>query len=502
MPLRSRLESTSHRARLWEDFLARIRNAIDSHNYAAWFRGLQLHELSGTRITVAVPNLFARDLIEKRFHAQLLDAARACLGDDAEVAIRFRPRTSQPARPSDVAAPKPPADDESDTDEIDVAPPPSPVSPLAAVPTSTAAKTAPASSKPAPTHDDEACRRFRLNEAYTFDDFVIGPNNELAHAACLQAVAQPARSYNPLFIYGPSGLGKSHLLHATVAATIERHPDLRVMLVSCEEFVNRFVAALESKRLTSFRETLRNVDCLVIDDVHFLAKKKRMQEEFFHTFNALYDRQKQIILSADSRPHDMAHFEERLLTRFQWGLLVSVEPPNRPTREAIVRHKARALGETLTDDVVETIAGAIDRNVRELEGAVIKLLATATLFGRTVDRGLAERVVAELGPCRPVPVTIPEIARVVATEYDVDVPGLRSPSRVRSLVVPRQLAMFLAKAMTNASLTEIGQWFGRRDHSTVVYAIGRAEARLADEDVAFRRAHDATRRAFGYRTAD
>jgi chromosomal replication initiator protein len=310
----------------------------------------------------------------------------------------------------------------------------------------------------------------------------VGPSNELSHAACLRVISSPAVSYNPLFVHGDSGLGKTHLLQATCRGLLERHSSHRVLYISCEEFMNRFVEALNRRSLPAFRRELRHVDCLAIDDVHFLSKKKRMQEEFFHTFNALYDARKQIVLSSDSKPRDMSDFEDRLLTRFQWGLMTSIDPPTHETRRQIVDRKARAHDKILPGEVAQFVADLAHRNVRELEGAVVKLVATANLEEREIDLGFAREALSDLvsNPARPP--SLAELASEVASRFGVSVTDLKSSGRSRSILVPRQVGMYLSKRLTHASLSEIGAFYGGRDHSTVLNSLKRAESLMISDN--------------------
>lgn len=452
-----------------------LRNRVDSHNFAAWFRGLTLERIDDATLVVGVQNLFAKDLIEKRFMPTLTAAAKQAIHADAKVEVVFKVRKKTPLVDPPVRS------DASEPDATKTAPAVERESESVATNFDDAdlAENGRVARSVAPRRQPQ--RSFRLNEDYTFENFVVGPSAQFCHAACIQVVSAPARSYNPLFIHGASGLGKTHLLQATSRALMEREPGLRLLYISCEDFMNRFVRALDDRSLPKFRNELRSLDCLVIDDIHFLARKKGMQEEFFHTFNALYDKQKQIILSADSRPHDMPHFEERLLSRFQWGLLASVEPPTETTRRTILRRKAAAMNRELPDDVIDLLAAGIDRNVRALEGAVLKLIATADLCGGEIDVDLVRSVVSDLNPVQVRTPKPAEITGLVADAYGVTVPELRSAGRTRRLVVPRQLAMLLTKTLTSLSLKEIGKHFGNRDHTTVLHGIQRAEKLVAED---------------------
>jgi chromosomal replication initiator protein len=441
----------------WHDFLQRVRESMDSRNFAAWIERLEPSEVSDRRVVADAPSPFAKTLIERRFLPVLRAAARSSLGAHADVSILCRPPEADTAPPAVAAVEGPPS--EPRIDDL------------------------PAPRNPRPRFE------LSLNPAYTFENFVVGPSNELSHAASLRVVSAPALAYNPLYIHGASGLGKTHLLQATCRSLMERDPDLRVLYLSCEEFTNRYIRALEQGSLPAFRDRMRHLDCLAVDDVQFLSTKRRLQEEFFHTFNALYDARKQIILSSDSKPHVMADFEERLTTRFGWGLLTSIDPPTPETRRRIAERKARAHDRSLTEEVARYVAEVAPRNVRELEGAVIKLLATADLWEREIDIDLAREALEDLASTHHRPVSMAEITSEVAARFGVKPAALASPGRARAISLPRQFAMHLMKTLLPVSLKEIGSSFGGRDHSTVLNAIRRIDS-LLDRDPEMRRLHE------------
>ncbi len=308
-----------------------------------------------------------------------------------------------------------------------------------------------------------------LNEEYTFDSFVTGPCNRLAHAACVAVAESPGRTYNPLFIHGASGLGKTHLLQATCRAILSRS-GRQAWFLSCETFVNHLIEAIELGQLQEFRYRYRQLDVLVVDDVQFLSKRDQTQEEFFHTFNTLYQSQKQIILSCDCPPAEIPHLEERLVTRFNWGLVAGIDRPAYETRVAIVHKKAAARGQVLPEDVVCLVAGTIDSNTRELEGAITKIAMLSRVLDRPVDLALAEEaLVADVPPARR-EVTIEQIIEAVSKRYGVRLADLQSRKRTKSVSLPRQVCMYLARHLTRHSLQEIGGYFGGRDHTTVLHA--------------------------------
>jgi len=324
-----------------------------------------------------------------------------------------------------------------------------------------------------------------LNPQYTFENFVTGPCNRMAHAAAMAVSDLPGRAYNPLFIHASVGLGKSHLMQAICHRLLDAHSDTSLMYLSCEDFVNQFISAIENGQVENFRHRFRYLDVLVIDDIHFLADKDRTQEEFFHTFNRLYQSQKQVVLSSDSPPHEIPRIEERLVSRFKWGLVARIDRPSYETRVAIVRKKARLRGADLPEDVVQYIASTVDTNNRELEGATIRVIAYAALSGRQVTMDVAKEALRDLeaGPQRTI--TIQDITDAVLQRYNVRLADLQSKRRTQSVAVPRQIAMYLARRLTNHSLEEIGAFFGGRDHTTVLHAERKIQKEI-EHDSAFR----------------
>ncbi len=308
-----------------------------------------------------------------------------------------------------------------------------------------------------------------LNNDYIFDSFVSGPCNRLAHAACCAICDTPGKTYNPLFLHGPSGLGKTHLLQAACHRILHDQPDARVQFLTCETFVNHFIEAVQQGKLHDFRYRYRHVDVLVVDDIQFLCDHEQSQEEFFHTFNTLYQTQKQIILSSDRGPQE-TQLEERLISRFNWGLVARIDRPCYETRVAILRTKARLRGIELPEDVVCFIAGTIDSNTRELEGTVAKVAMLAQVTDRPVDLAMAEEAIGSEPRSSRREITIDDILNVVTKRFSVRLIDLQSKKRTRSIALPRQICMYLARSLTRHSLEEIGGYFGGRDHTTVIHA--------------------------------
>jgi len=316
-----------------------------------------------------------------------------------------------------------------------------------------------------------------VNPDNAFDTFVVGPANRLAHAAAMAVVTNPGRVYNPFFVHGGVGLGKTHLLQAVCLKLVEANPRLVLYYTSCENFVTQYVESVQSGEMSDFRHRFRDVDVLVIDDIHFLTKRDQSQEEFFHTFNSLYQAHKQIILSSDAPPEDIPQLEDRLVSRFKWGLVAKIEPPSYETRVEILKTKARLRGLEMPAAVAEYIAGRLDTNIRELEGAVVKLQIQAVVEKRPIDLELARAALGDV----PAPVvgepTIQTIIGAVTEHYSIRLADLQSKHRQRSIALPRQVCMFLARRCTRHSLEEIGGFFGGRDHTTVMHAIRTVEAR-------------------------
>ncbi len=315
-----------------------------------------------------------------------------------------------------------------------------------------------------------------INPDYTFEHFVQGPGNRLALAAALAIADRPGKAYNPLFVHGGVGLGKTHLLQAICLRVYERQPDAAIYYLSCEGLTTQFLDAVQAGEMTDFRHRFRDVDVLVIDDIHFLARRERTQEEFFHTFNSLYQASKQIILSSDAAPEEIPDLEERLVSRFKWGLVSRIEPPGYETRVEIVQRKAALRNLDLPQDVACFIAGRINSNIRELEGAITQIQVKAGVEGRAIDLELAREALGEPGS-KPNEPTIQIIIEAVTGFYGVKLTDLQSKRRQRSIAVPRQVCMYLARKHTRHSLEEIGGYFGGRDHTTVMHAVKTTESR-------------------------
>ncbi|MFO7261401.1 MAG: chromosomal replication initiator protein DnaA [bacterium] len=436
-------------AEAWSRILERARAQLPEQIYRSWLEQTEPLALSQDQLAIVTHNEFAVQWIEKQYGSLLAQAAERLFGRPFTIAVHHQPR-EEGGGPGKRATAR-------------VAPPPPP----------------PAASHPAPG----TVLGTALNERYTFERFVVGANNQLAAAACRAVAEAPARMYNPLFIYGGVGLGKTHLMHAIGHAVLARMPDRRVAYVSSERFTNDLIAAIQEGRMAEFRRRYRDIDVLLIDDVQFLGEKERTQEEFFHTFNALYEAQRQIVLTSDRPPKEIPGLEERLVSRFEWGLVTDIKPPDLETRVAILRKKAEEDQLVLADEVLDFIARNCRSSVRELEGAIIKLLAYSSLTRREITIELAREALGGVLAADARPELTPDLIRTrVAQAWGVPVEALSSKRRTKDLTVPRQVAMYLMRQLLGLSLVEIGRLFGGRDHSTVIHSIEKVEQELASDE--------------------
>jgi chromosomal replication initiator protein len=437
----------------WARILERARTLLPEQTFRIWLAHTEPIALSKDVLTVAAGSEFAAEWIEDKYGDLLGEVAERVVGQRLNVQFEHRNRAgAHVAEPTNIAT----------------APP---VSPAPPAPT-------------APTAHPVAMVGAPLNERYLFDRFVVGPNNQLAAAATRAVAEAPARMYNPLFIYGGVGLGKTHLMHAIGHAILTRDSSRRVAYISSERFTNDLIAAIQEGRMAEFRRRYREIDLLLIDDVHFLGEKERTQEEFFHTFNALHDAQRQIVMTSDRPPKEIPGLEERLVSRFEWGLVTDIKPPDFETRVAILRKKADEDQIALADEVLEFIARNCRSNVRELEGAVIKLLAYSSLTRREVTIDLAREALGGVLSGGEAPEITPGLIRErVAQLFGVTVDSLCSKKRTKEVTMPRQVAMYLIRELLDLPLVEIGRLFGGRDHSTVIHSIQKVEEDLATDDL-------------------
>ncbi len=457
---------------LWEKVQAVARTSVPEHSFNTWIASATAVATTSDELILEAQNPFHVEWLEDKFGHILDAAAERVLGRPLKISVRAAARSTPSLIPT-VELPVPRPSDPSGSSS---------------------------SSAPEAGRNGTSLPRPPLNERYTFDRFVVGGNNQLASAACRAVADTPARMYNPLFLYGGVGLGKTHLMHAIGNQMLAGNPESRIAYISSEKFTNELVASIREGRMAQFRSRYRDMDLLLVDDVHFLEGKESTQEEFFHTFNALYDAQRQIVLTSDRPPKEMARLEERLVSRFEWGLVVDLRPPDFETRMAILRKKADDDGLSMDDEIIEFIASSCTSSVRELEGAVIKLLAYSSLTHQEITIDLARTALrGVIGRSDNQPPLSPETIRdVVARRWQVRPEALASKRRTKDLTVPRQVAMYLIKDMLDMSLVRIGELFGGRDHSTVIHSIRKVEEQTA-EDADFRKDVDGARRELSER---
>jgi len=433
--------------------------------YETWFKNLEFVELDDDVLKIGTPNQFVKKWIED---SELLHTLAEAIEEAYERKLTPELLITQRDSSDDLPTEQP------DDDEGNSTP-------------ATSAIASPLTPSLPSTGYLEHDSTIQLKDDYKFDTFIVGPNNRLAHAAALAVAESPGRTYNPLFIHSAVGLGKTHLLQGICHSLLTREgrPRAKILYLACEDFVNRFIEAVKDGELEQFRYKYRNVDVLVIDDIHFLADKERIQEEFFHTFNTLNNAQKQIILSADCAPSEIPTLEDRLVSRFKWGLVARIDPPEFETRAAIVKKKAEAKGTRLPDDVVSFIAARIDSNIREVEGAINRLVGTASLMNVPIDVSFAQQILGDMLGQESNRVTMQDICDVVVARLQVKLSDMQSKKRTKKIALPRQVCMFLARELTDLTLSDIGAHFGGRDHTTVIYAIERMEDRaLKDPEFA------------------
>ena len=436
--------------RLWDECAGILQVQVSEPVWLTSFEGVRAVRLDGGVLTIAVPSFLAKERIEGRYLSMVRDALSEIGGAGVELALEIAPSEPEP--------------------EWTVAPP-------QAVPTA---------GGDLPVHD--------INLRYTFDTFVIGPSNRFAHAAALAVAEAPANAYNPLFIYGEAGLGKTHLLHAIGHYALETSPHSVVRYVSSEQFMNDFILALQTRTIPEFHRRYRMVDLLLVDDIQFLEGKERTQEEFFHTFNALHPKS-QLVITSDRPPKKIPTLEERLRTRFEWGLITDIQPPDLETRLAILQMKARTEGLDVPQDVLSFIASRIQTNIRELEGALIRVVAYASLTRSPTTLELATGVLQSLLPDGlEARVTSDLVISVSADYFDVTPEEICSSSRSRPLVTARQMAMYLCRELTDLSLPKIGERFGGRDHSTVIYANNKVRELMQERQSCYEQVRELTTR--------
>jgi len=422
---------------VWDRILTRVETKVNKHTFYTWFKPTSFLADNGGSVTVRVPDAVFVDWLPKHYSGVIAEATAEV--NRAGVSVTFV------------------ADAPGDSPLITLSPEESAAPDVV---------TLPPDALPGPAG---------LNPRYTFDTFIVGSSNQFAHAACRAVAEAPSRSYNPLFIYGGVGLGKTHLMHAVGQYVLKYNRGMKLTYISAERFMNEVINAVRYDRIIDFRERYRTVDVLLVDDVQFIAGKEGTQTEFFHTFNALYDSQKQIVISSDCQPSEIPSLEERLRSRFEWGLIADIQSPDLETRIAILKKKADAEAVPLADDVAMYIAGKIKSNIRELEGSLIRLVAYASLTGQEITLSLAQQVLRNIVDRDEKAITIETIQKSVAEYYKLKLADLKSRNNSKSIAMPRQIAMYLCKNLTHGSLPEIGRSFGGKHHSTVIHSIRKVE---------------------------
>jgi chromosomal replication initiator protein len=420
---------------LWTRMLSALEGKIPAAAIDSWFRPSRLLAVEGDHLQIGVPNKFSRDWLEEHHLDALRAAAKDCLGGAPRISFVID-RSVHPA-------------------------PGSREVPAAQTPRATAA--------------------VGLNPRYTFEAFVVGSSNQFAQAACLAVAELPSKTYNPLFLYGGVGLGKTHLLHAVGHQMNRLYPQLAVLYLSSERFTNDLINSIRYDRTVEFRAKYRTIDLLLIDDIQFLSGKERTQEEFFHTFNDLYDSKRQIVVSSDRSPKDIPDLEERLRSRFEWGLIADIQPPDFETRVAILKKKAEIERVRFPDDVAFLVASRVKSNIRELEGSLTRMIAFCALAGREMSVDLAQDVLADLWGEEEKVITIEQIQRKVSDFFGIKLSEIKARNRTKAVAFPRQVAMYLSRQLTHASLAEVGRAFGGKDHTTVLHAANKIQTLLQED---------------------
>nr|WP_295972446.1 chromosomal replication initiator protein DnaA [uncultured Bacillus sp.] len=417
-------------ADLWDRTLANIQTKVSKPSFDTWLKSTKAHSLQGNSLVITAPNEFARDWLEERYSPLISGVLYEITGE--EFGVKFIIPQNQTEDGEQLQTPQ----NKPKKDELQSEFPPN-----------------------------------MLNKKNTFDTFVIGSGNRFAHAASLAVAEAPAKAYNPLFIYGGVGLGKTHLMHAIGHYVLEHNPAAKVVYLSSEKFTNEFINSIRDNKAEEFRNKYRNVDVLLIDDIQFLAGKESTQEEFFHTFNTLHEESKQIVISSDRPPKEIPTLEDRLRSRFEWGLITDITPPDLETRIAILRKKAKADGLDIPNEAMLYIANQIDSNIRELEGALIRVVAYSSLINKDINADLAAEALKDIIPSsKPKMITIQEIQRIVGEHFNLKLEDFKAKKRTKTVAFPRQIAMYLSRELTDLSLPKIGEEFGGRDHTTVIHA--------------------------------
>lgn len=432
----------------WQDCLSTLEKKISPQNFSTWIRPIRLKDITGNLVHLVVPNRFIRDWINENYQEIIEDTISQLINDKCRIKFEISATNTIP---------------ENEITEKD--------SIVKAIKKTdiTSAET------------EKKNSGLYLNDKYTFEDFVPGSSNQFAYAAAMAVANNPATTYNPLFIYGGVGLGKTHIINAIGNEIINKNNNLKVCYYSSEKFMNELINCLRYAKMDEFRQKFRSMDVLLIDDVQFIAGKERTQEEFFHTFNALYESHKQIVVTSDKFPKDIPCLEERLRSRFEWGLIADIQPPDIETKQAILKMKADQNGIYLPEDVTLFLANSISSNVRELEGYLIRIGAYASLTSTPINLNMAKEILKNILIEKNKEISIEEIQKNVAAYFSIKVSDLKSAKRLKALVIPRQIAMYISRQLTSCSYPEIGDKFGGKDHSTIIHAIKKIERQLEED---------------------
>jgi len=436
---------------LWGKILEIIKEELSPQVYNSWFSQTKVVKFGENGLIISAPSVFCKDWLEKHYIGFIKDILKRTLGSDDNLKIEFRTAEQ----------------------ELSV----------------------PAHSTPQPKKSIKKSEPFLkenklvLTPKYTFDSFVVGNGNRFAHAACLAVAQSPSKSYNPLFVYGGVGLGKTHLMQAIGRYITQQNSKTKVLYISSEKFTNEMIDSIRDDRTVAFRDKYRSVDVLLIDDIQFLAGKERTQEEFFHTFNTLYDSNKQIVITSDRPPKDIPTLENRLISRFEWGLITDIQPPDLETRIAILRKKAQAENLNVPGEVINFIAEKIPSNIRQLEGALTKLVAFSTFTKKELSVSSAQNILKDIIPLENKKISVNQVQKAVTDYYTIKINSLLSKKRTKDVVLARQVAIYLSRELTDLSLASIGEAFGRRDHTTIIHSYTKIKNKIK-KDKSFKKIID------------
>ncbi|MBD3296149.1 MAG: chromosomal replication initiator protein DnaA [Candidatus Omnitrophica bacterium] len=453
---------------IWKKALALLKTEVNEQVFTAWFTPIQQISIDEDSIALGLPNKFFENWIREKYAAVIQNAINRASGKDLSISFKITEDLSTACDPETLLATVNRPSSKSDPKKNE--PQDSSMGWLRSVFGTARSK------------DEPEYKTIGLNQKYTFDDFVVGPSNRFSHAAALAVCDKLAKAYNPLFLYGGVGLGKTHLMQAMGHEIMKRHPRARVLYTSSEEFTNHLITAIRKKNTQKFRSMYRTVDVLLIDDIQFIAGKESTQEEFFHTFNKLHDSHKQIVLCSDSSPQEINGLEERLVSRFAWGLITDIQPPGFETRMAIMQKKSDSESVSVPKDVLYFLAENIRTNIREMEGALIRVVAFSKLTGEPMSEAMAKSVLGGMITAAEKMVTVELIQNTVSGYFSIDPSSMKTKKRTRAVAYPRQLAMYISRELTDHSLPDIGSLFGGRDHTTVLHAWDKIDKEIQNRD--------------------